>query len=127
MKTLYYNIKYGIINLFLYFKIIWNDRQWDYAYLEELTLFKYKLMYKRMCSKNNIVDWSVYDQAKNRKALKICINILERRQSGFYYSLPYNALGKNTIISCKQITDLEQRDWNIYCKLIQQHQQSWWD
>lgn len=127
MKKLYYNIKYGIINLFLYFKIIWNDRQWDHAYLEELTLFKYKLMYKRMCSKNSIVDWSVYKQAKNKKALKICIDILERRKSDLYIDIHYNALNLGRTITFEQIIDLEQRDWNIYCKLIQQHQQSWWD
>lgn len=122
MKTLYYNLKYGITNLFLYFKIIWNDRQWDHAYLEELTLFKYKLMYKRMCSKNNIVDWSVYDQVKSKKALKICINILERRKNDFYTEI-WDYSNKSLHLT----NQIEHRDWDIYCKLIQQHQRSWWD
>ena len=45
-----------------------------------------------MCSEDSIIDWSVYDQAKNRKALKICINILERRKSNLYIDIHYNAL-----------------------------------
>jgi len=123
MKLIFYNIKYGIINLFLYFKIIWNDRQWDYIYLEELTLFKYKLMYKRMCSKDSIVDWSCKAQLNNRKALRICISILERRSNDNFYTKIWDYSNESLHLT----TQIEERDWNIYCKLINQHQQSWWD
>ena len=35
-----YRLKYGILNLFAYSKLIWNDRDWDFSYFEKMILFK---------------------------------------------------------------------------------------
>jgi len=40
----YYHIIYGIQNLFVWFKIIWLDRNWDHEYFYELLLFKIRRM-----------------------------------------------------------------------------------
>lgn len=41
---LFRSLKYGIKNLKNWFHIIWNDREWDYGYLEDILLFKLKNM-----------------------------------------------------------------------------------
>lgn len=41
---MYYDLKYGIINLWKYRKIIWKDRDWDQYFLLELMSFKMKNM-----------------------------------------------------------------------------------
>ena len=40
----YYDLRYGIGNLISYFKIIWNDRDWDHIYWLELNRFKLSRM-----------------------------------------------------------------------------------
>ena len=40
MKQYYRKFKQGIGNLIYYFKVIWNDRQWDYAFFYRLELKK---------------------------------------------------------------------------------------
>lgn len=44
VKYAIFNVKYGIINLIKYFKIVWKDRDWDHYYLLELLEFKIKHM-----------------------------------------------------------------------------------
>ena len=40
LKVFFYDVKYGIKNLFAYFKLIWEDRDWDFMYFEKMLLFK---------------------------------------------------------------------------------------
>jgi hypothetical protein len=42
----YYDIKYGVGNLISYFKVIWNDRDWDYIFWLELNHKKLERMEK---------------------------------------------------------------------------------
>ncbi len=42
----YNQLKYGILNLIIWFPIIWNDRQWDHYYLLRMFEKKLKLMSK---------------------------------------------------------------------------------
>ena len=44
MYSLFLDIKYGLINLWKYRKIIWNDRDFDHFYLLELVEFKLRNM-----------------------------------------------------------------------------------
>lgn len=49
----YYDIKYGISNLFKYFKIVWRDRDWDYIHFIELIDFKLAYMEKQFREHGN--------------------------------------------------------------------------
>jgi hypothetical protein len=44
IRSFWTNIKYGVKNLWRYRKVIWNDRDWDYAFLLNLVEFKTKTM-----------------------------------------------------------------------------------
>jgi hypothetical protein len=44
IRSFWINIKYGVKNLWRYRKVIWNDRDWDYAFLLYLVEFKTKAM-----------------------------------------------------------------------------------
>lgn len=141
-------------NLFSYFKVIWNDRQWDMAYIEYLLLAKYKRMYSHMTDPNSIVLVSV-DQEEYNQALRICINILERRRKDFYTDIwDYNygrfseiewvETGEEDLMELTTIKEdkradqnytgmasynglIEERDWKIYCKLVEKYHNHWWD
>lgn len=46
VESLYYNIKYGIMNLFIWFLPVWKNRDWDPYYIYRLLQFKIQLMEK---------------------------------------------------------------------------------
>jgi len=43
---LHYDLPYGIQNLIKFFPLVWNDRNWDWAYLYRLMQFKLEGMAK---------------------------------------------------------------------------------
>lgn len=113
----------GITNLIQWLPIIWQDRDWDHAYLEELMLFKLTRMYKRFSNpEETYVDWDG-EHAKDLKALRICITILERRKNNFYYEIQdyYRYLFLDTE------STIEYRDWKLFNKLMTEHCPAWWD
>lgn len=144
----------SISNLFYYFKVVWNDRQWDMAYIEYLLLAKYKRMYSHMTDPASIVLVSV-DQEEYNQALRICINILERRRKDFYTDIWDYNYGRFSEIewsdheeegiltkyekkdkdeanqdytgSNPYYSQIEVRDWKIYCKLVEKYHNHWWD
>lgn len=46
IKNKYYNIKFGIRNLFIWFSIVWADRPYDYSFILKLLYFKLCLVQK---------------------------------------------------------------------------------
>lgn len=72
MKQYYRKFKQGIGNLIYYFKVIWNDRQWDYTFFYRLELKKVQKM---------IEWWSSGDNVTSEKSvlrdLRICEYLLK--------------------------------------------------
>ena len=72
MKQYYRKFKQGIGNLIYYFKVIWNDRQWDYTFFYRLELKKVQKM---------IQWWSSGDNVTSEKSvlrdLRICEYLLK--------------------------------------------------
>lgn len=72
MKQYYRKFKQGIGNLIYYFKVIWNDRQWDYTFFYRLELKKVQKM---------IEWWSKGDNVTSEKSvlrdLRICEYLLK--------------------------------------------------
>lgn len=139
----------NIYNLIYYFKVIWNDRDWDHSYIEYIILAKYKKQYKRLSEVNRFESSS-----KSNQALRLCINILERRQKCWYdetYHYLINndpiwepVIGDNDLIQLSEswnISDnmplydkkseearlVEDRDWKLYCNIVEKYHESWWN
>jgi hypothetical protein len=123
------NIRYfinSIKNLIKWFPIIWRDRDWDSTYIEEMLLFKLNNMYKRFSDPNaTYVDWDSKYAKPVLKALKLCIQILERRKNNYYtdYWWSRGQQDKDLMIS----SQLEQRDWKLFCRLMEKYSGYWWD
>lgn len=79
IRSFFINVKYGLINLWNWRSIIWNDRDWDYYYL--LVLLEYKLNNMSELFKNygNAVDSKVL-----AKKLKICSELVKRIKDDNY-------------------------------------------
>lgn len=153
MRNLLHSIKLffiGLKNVYDYFPIIYNDRDWDFSFYEKLMLFKLKRMYKCLNKK----QWSCncnFEKNHSIKALRICIKILERRQDDFYFDLikdlvdlemsfvkvpngykisPYYEISSDMEKYNRVKTDswaIEKRDYNLYHKLILEYNEYWWD
>ncbi len=77
MKRLFYQVKHGIENLIIWFPIIWKDRDFDYAYLLDIAIFKTKKMLSFFESKKCMTDWNEEYSKKDLDALKKLIPLLE--------------------------------------------------
>lgn len=111
-------LKRSLYNLYYYFRVIWNDRDWDHAYMWQLQLKKFEKAYKyrttsRYCMRS-------IGQEKVEQALRICIIILGRLNSDWYINLSNYDINDNHLV-------LQDRDWIIYNKLIIKYQRQFWD
>lgn len=71
------NLKYGLKNLRIFFKVIWNFRPWDYVYT--LELFQAGLIELMKCLENgNEIDETRLPKIKNlRRTIDILDNIIK--------------------------------------------------
>ena len=72
MKQYYRKFKQGIENLIYYFKVIWNDRQWDYTFFYHLELKKVQKMIKWWSSGDNVTS-----EKNVLRDLRICEHLLK--------------------------------------------------
>lgn len=121
IKILFRKHFIGIKNLIKFFPIVYNYRNYDFGYIECSLSFQLKDMYKRFSNPNKTtVDWN-YNRIhqKQLQALKIAINILKRREDFWYDSVNAN--------DYKLTKEIEQRDWSIFCNILNKHFTNWWD
>jgi hypothetical protein len=143
----------GVSNLRYYFKVIWKDEDFDYMYIENILLKKYKRMYEHM---NSDFCMKSVDQDEYNQSLRICINILQRRKDNWYTDVWSYNYGKHLKMNFVPIEDstnvsiefektkpeemnedysspnrytdlVEERDWNIYCSIVKKYHRHWWD
>lgn len=109
--------------------IIWEDRHWDYSFLERIMLVKLQRMYLTFTGAANIVDWSSSSEVKQSiKALRICIMILQRRADSFYTEQCYNNNDVMADSTDMQIWyQIEERDWQIFHQLYSKYMRYWWN
>ena len=133
------NLFRGIKNLISWFKVIYNDRDWDNAYMEIM-------LYKKLCGIHKTLMQDEYvttSRKKSIQALLICIAILERRLNEWYmevYHLSPSTDSDGTLVSyidsdgtllsyesnLLEVMSIEKRDQQVLWKLIQKYSEYWW-
>ena len=123
------NLFRGIKNLISWFKVIYNDRDWDNAYMEIM-------LYKKLCGIHKALMQDEYvttSRKKSIQALLICIAILERRLNEWYmevYHSSPNMDSDDTLLSYEsnllEVMSIEKRDQQVLWKLIQKYSEYWW-
>lgn len=78
------DIPYGIRNLLVWFKVIWNDRNWDYHYIFVILRHKLNLMEKAIRNNNNHTE-----AERDADQIKECVEILDRLINDVYFDLAY--------------------------------------
>lgn len=83
------DIPYGIRNLLVWFKVIWNDRNWDYHYIFVILRHKLNLMEKAIRNNNNHTE-----AERDADQIKECVEILDRLINDVYFDLAYEEYHK---------------------------------
>lgn len=116
-----YDITIGIANLVKWFKIIWNDRDFDQGYLYDIMYFKLDNMQKFFESENT---YSI-DAKDYAKQIKYCKELLYRIMNESIYDENWD--GENFTKSLHEIDILDKQEkelfWNSMCEYID----GWWD
>lgn len=124
------DIRYGIKNIYYYIKVIWKQRDFDHSYTEQLWLVNFKRKYKHYTSDKCV---QYVGMEKDIQGLKICIDILERRDAGWYtnqwYDNPKREHPDHDIRKAhlELAYKTEERDWKIFCDILNKYFLRWWD
>jgi len=126
---------YGIKNLYHWFPLIWQDRQWDQSYLFEILRLKLSLMEKYFDSDFLLPT----DNKKQAKRMRICRLLIERILIDDYTS-PFDELNENVENfeetklgrkrfkwECEHKENMIKQDLNLLFKLLNKHIRYWWD
>lgn len=153
MKQWFIDLERGISNLIYYFKVIWKQRDWDHAYMEELLLTKLERWYKRYSGNIQLPYEGI---EKDLQAMRICINILKRRRDSWYTDVWHSKYAYKEDYVFEPIPDklgycemksiglteeekekstewlhkcnkVEKRDWEIFCDILKKYGERWWD
>lgn len=123
-SNFYYNIKYGIGNLFLWFPIIWRDRPWDQAYLFRMLAFKLSLMEDLFQKYGHLVS-----SKSNAKKIRICKNLIKRLEKEDYmFMKEYERLFKIKPKLARDFHDkIIEEDLELFTKIFKNNVLGWWD
>lgn len=73
IESFYYNIKYGIKNLIIWFPYVWKDRNWDHYFI--YVILKHKLHITEQYIRNH---GHHIKHIQDADKIKICVNLLDR-------------------------------------------------
>lgn len=108
----YYDFKNGIKQLFLWSKIIWQDRDWDWVYI--LIMLKFKLEKTRKCLLNGL---SV-DAEDRAWEIEKCIYFLDRLIEDNYHE---------EFESFQEVEEAMERDTKFLFEIMRKNIRKWWD
>lgn len=124
VRGFFRNIKYGITNLIHWLPIIWNDRDWDWAYT--VKVLKHKLSRQKIIFEKYSITLSAPQKAKE---LSICIKLLDRLEKDEYRWFP--EVSKRYAIGHKHGYKLEKsirdNDRQLLFKIMHDKLLTWWD
>lgn len=106
-KSPFIAIYYGIRNLIRYFRIIWNDRDWDYCYIYQL--LNKKFTYMATLHEN---DGHLVRSSRTAKELRIAAYLAKRLADGNYGLTEDGNLDKSNFgwVQLPKKLDLKARD-----------------
>lgn len=80
LETLYFNLKYGILNIIRWFPIIWRDRDWDWEYLAVMMQTKLE----RMANDTEKYGYHI-GKEKDVKNMRLCVALIKRLREDEYF------------------------------------------
>lgn len=128
LDYLRYDVPQGLRNLIVYSPQIWRTREWDYAYLYDLIVFKMKHMEHTFKTSNVTVDdEKIARQIK--KAYEALNRVAEDEYPGFkkFQRLSRKAQKKFSIRHFRKDEKLKQKDLNRFTTYFNLYSRNWWN
>ena len=139
----YFKLKNGIKNLFNYFKLVWNDRSYDFKYNYKILLFKLekqRLLLEKEFKKSILSSFCYQYKIKQ---IKFCENILKRLIEDKYCKTSterlYNFAEKKELDGCEMLDSIDlidstyktyylqrERDKKLLYSMLLKYSESWW-
>jgi hypothetical protein len=105
------SITHGIRNIVIWTPVIWDDHDWDWAYLAKIMEFKFRKMSHCFKYHGNSVNCE-----KDAKNLLICAELLKRLRDDDFVGEDYRK-HENQMTECQRLLG----------KMIGKYLRSWWD
>lgn len=78
------NVKYGIINLFRWFPVVWTDRNWDHQFIYEVLRFKLSETSKYLRKYGHHLN-----AERDADNIQVCVNLLDRLLKDEYHEMVF--------------------------------------
>jgi len=150
IKDLPYNTIQGISNLFLWIRVIWNDRQWDHVFIYEI--FRHKLhLTEQYIRKYGHHTNNISDANRIRKCVLLLDRLINEDYHDNVFSSHYEKWGELELtdkgisypnvkteedekkereerkIKYEKENKLREQDLDMLFSIMRKHIQSWWD
>ena len=138
------DLVYGLTNLSLWFKIIWQDRHWDFIFIYMILRHKLILTRRHLMENHNYKGFE-----RDAHKIKICVLLLDRLIKDDYFADKIDNQNSTEWLhedlyllhtpeengrrgrlfkrAVKHEELLKNQDLDLLFKLLRKHVQKWWD
>ena len=114
-------IKYGLKNLYKWFWVIWNDRDWDHHYIFQVLKFKLEKQ------ANHLAENGFHNNAqRDAELMMTCVRLIDKLQNEYYY----NELCKSGVRSSEAVKNViakHKKAKRLLFKIMNDRIEEWWD
>jgi hypothetical protein len=114
-------IKYGVKNLYKWFWVIWNDRDWDHHYIFQVLKFKLEKQ------ANHLAENGFHNNAqRDAELMMTCVRLIDKLQNEYYY----DELCKSGVRSSEAVQNViakHNKAKRLLFKIMNDRIEEWWD
>lgn len=120
LSHLHYTLYYGVRNLIKWFRVIWRDRNYDYAFMLDIMRFKIK----------NLADLHHEHENFHRESrMRICIKLIDRIKNEYYWEPHYDQIETDSKMSMELMKECKakhEKALRLLFKIMGQDIETWW-
>jgi hypothetical protein len=114
-------IKYGVKNLYKWFRVIWNDRDWDHHYIFQVLKFKLEKQ------ANHLAENGFHNNAqRDAELMMTCVRLIDKLQNEYYYDELCKS-GVRSSEAVKNVIAKHNKAKRLLFKIMNDRIEEWWD
>ena len=114
-------IKYGVKNLYKWFWVIWNDRDWDHHYIFQVLKFKLEKQ------ANHLAENGFHNNAqRDAELMMTCVRLIDKLQNEYYYDELCKS-GVRSSEAVKNVIAKHKKAKRLLFKIMNDRIEEWWD
>ena len=114
-------IKYGVKNLYKWFWVIWNDRDWDHHYIFQVLKFKLEKQ------ASHLAENGFHNNAqRDAELMMTCVRLIDKLQNEYYYDELCKS-GVRSSEAVKNVIAKHKKAKRLLFKIMNDRIEEWWD